>query len=234
MAKKSPAGTEEPIILPAIPAMKKPRGRGGLGGTTLRDYPLFEDIDEYLRARYSSLTILRLLQWQYGDDLEQGRIPPLPSARTLDRYRAAEIPEADLLPRRLIEARLEGLNKKVDLFKSLEELYITAEERVARALQTEDSFNMPVPGTDKAYETVLAVAEQLWKIGQEIGVYPRHGRTFVALSSGGALIATEDPTDEQIELVAAVLYHQRTGRMPPSFYAPAPQIIDGVAELGEP
>jgi len=228
-----------------MPAAKRPR-RGGpekghipppvkqqveLGrASVLKEHPLFDEIDNMLRSRYSPTTVVSLLRWQYGDAI--GKMPPLPSVRTLERYRADEIAEVDLLPARLIEKRVASLNTKLDLFESLTNLYITAEERLARVLEVEDGFPMVVPGVDKAYETALAIAQVLWRIGQDIGIHPRGGRTVFA-PSVRATAVEESISDEEMENVIAALYFRRHGRLPPELNRPAPRIIDGIAQEDE-
>jgi hypothetical protein len=209
-------------------------GKGTRGPRwTLKNHPLFEQIDEYLRARYSPQTVLSMLAREYASELD--RMPPLPSARTLERYRQEQIPEADLLPRRLIERRLEGVNRKVDLWQSLQDLYVMAEERVAKLAAIEDQLQLPVPGVDKVFATVLAVGKQMWEVGQDLGVYPRQGRSPTAsFAPGRGTDDTDDVTDEEIEMYASALYLKRTGKQPPVLGQPAPKIVNGVAELQEP
>jgi hypothetical protein len=142
----------------------------GPGGSSLKSHPLFEEIDNLLRTRYNPTSILKLLAFVYSARMD--KLPPLPSARTLERYRQREIPEVDLLPARLIEKRIEKINRSVDVFASVQLVYVAAEARLARLLEQEDRLPWPMSDVDKAFATVGEAGDQLWRIGQDIGVFP--------------------------------------------------------------
>jgi hypothetical protein len=195
-------------------------------GQSLEGHPLFDEIYELLRNRFSPETIVRMLQWQYGDALEK---TPLPSSRTIHRWRLKRMPPSDLLPPGLLESKLGEIPVKVDLFQSLQNAYRTAEERLARAVESEAPLQgIPLPVTDKAFETVVRVGELLLKVGQDLGLYPRAG--------GGAQFGVflpldtpplGQPTDDEITAVVAAVFQKRTGLERPQL---AP-VIDGEAEV---
>ena len=182
-------------------------------GESVEQHPLFEEIHELLRHRFSPETIVSMMRWQYGQLLEQ---TPLPSARTISRWRDRHMPPAEILPPGLVERKLKDLDVKIDLFQSLQQVYRLAEERLARATETEGGLPAPMPGVDKAVETLLRVGEMMWRIGQDIGVNPRSGPSAqfgVFLPMGTP--PTGEPTDDEITAVVAAVFQKRTGREPP-------------------
>lgn len=201
----------------------KPEGQNDLG-RSLEEHPLFEEIEELLRHRFSPDTIIRMIEWRYGPE-QLEKMPPLPSRRTLHRWRSQHMPPADLLPARLVEQKLQQLELKVDLFKSLQNVYVLAEDRVARALGTEEELVVPMPGTDKALESLLAVGELMWRVGQDIGANPRGARAPVNVFMAGRL-STDAPSEEEMLVVARALYKLQTGQEPPDFSRP---VIEGEA-----
>lgn len=144
-------------------------------GKKVEQHPLFEEIAELCRHRFSPETIVRMLSWQYREALEAGRLPPLPGFRTIHRWREHQMPAADLLPQRLVEAQLGRMEVKIDVFQSLQQVYTLVENRVARHLAVEEKMNLPIPGLDRAVESLLKVGSQLWQVGQDIGAYPKAG-----------------------------------------------------------
>jgi hypothetical protein len=116
----------------------------------------------------------------------------------------------------LVERKLKDLDVKVDLFRSLQQVYRLAEERLARATETEEGLPAPMPGVDKAVETLLRVGDMLWRIGQDIGLNPRPGGSAqfgVFLPLGTPPLG--EPTDDEITAVVAAVFQKRTGREPP-------------------
>jgi len=151
-----------------------PAGGDDEQGRSAEAHPLFPEIYDLLQHHFSPETVVRALQWQHGEALE--RMPPLPSARTIHRWRQRHMPAADLLPPRLLEKKLEEVDIKIDLFKSLQQAYQVAEDRLAKGLGTEEMLQgLPLSSVDRAFETLLRVGEQLWKVGQDLGLYPRFG-----------------------------------------------------------
>lgn len=144
-------------------------------GKKVEQHPLFEEIAELCRHRFSPETIVRILSWQYRDAIEAGRLPPLPGFRTIHRWREHQMAPAELLPPRLVEQQLERIETKVDVFQSLQQVYTIAENRIARHIALEEKMELPVPGLDRALETLLKVGSQLWQVGQDIGAYPKAG-----------------------------------------------------------
>lgn len=120
------------------------------------------------------------------------------------------MPEKDLLPARTLQKKLDSLDEKVDLMQRLQVLYGEAEDRVARLIEGEAKFPLPMPGTDKAIETLLKIGEQLWRLGQDVGLYPRSpgARLTMGLKAGGpgggttVLLQLGDGPPRQIDLTS--------------------------------
>ena len=198
---------------PDPPDLALPPGAEDKFGQSVEQHPLFDEIHELLRYRFSAETIVGMMRWQYGQLLEQ---TPLPSARTITRWRDRHMAPGDILPAGLVERKLKDLEVKVDLFRSLQQVYRLAEERLARATETEEGLPAPMPGVDKAVETLLRVGDMMWRIGQDIGVNPRPGGSaqfgvFVPLGTP----PLGEPTDDEITAVVAAVFQKRTGREPP-------------------
>lgn len=201
--KKVPDATE--IGLPA--------GAEDRFGQAVEQHPLFDEIYELLRHRFSPQTIVSMMRWQYGQLLEK---TPLPSARTISRWRDRHMPAAEILPSGLVERKLKDLEVKVDLFRSLQQVYRLLEDRLCRSMQTEEGLPASMPSVDKDVETLLRVGEMMWRIGQDIGVNPRSGPSAqfgVFLPMGTP--PTGEPTDDEITAVVAAVFQKRTGREPP-------------------
>jgi len=190
-----------------------PAGTEDRFGESVEAHPLFGEIHDLLCHRFSGETIVGMLRWQYGDLLEKA---PLPSARTITRWRDRHMPPGEILPPGLVERKLKQLDTKIDLLKSLQQVYRLAEDRLSRATQTEEGLPAPMPGVDRAVETLLRVGEMMWRIGQDIGVNPRSGPSAqfgVFLPVGTPAIG--EPTDDEITAVVAAVFQKRTGREPP-------------------
>jgi hypothetical protein len=183
-------------------------------GQSLEEHPLFSEIYDLLCNRFSPETVVRMLQWQYGDALEK---TPLPSARTIHRWRLNRMPAADLLPPGLLEKKLGEIPVKVDMFQSLQNVYRAAEDRLSKAIESEEPLQgIPLPVIDKAFETLSRIGELLWKVGQDLGLYPRAGGgaqfgVFVPLGRP----PLGEPTDDEITAVVAAVFQKRTGRERP-------------------
>jgi hypothetical protein len=195
-----------------------PAGGDDQQGRCVEVHPLFGEIYELLRDRFSPETVVHMLQWRYGEALE--RMPPLPSARTIHRWRRRHMPPGDLLPPSLVGQKLKEMDVKVDLWKALQNAYRLAEDRLHKALITEQTLQgVPLSSTDRAIETVLRVGEQLWKVGQDLGLYPRWGvqvgqvnvYLHVGKETGGGEL-----DDEEIAAVAAALSEKRPGQLRPN------------------
>lgn len=155
-------------------------------GRSVEEHPLYEEILELARHRFTPESIVKLLQWQYRAAFENETLPPLPTVRTFHRWRNERMPDADVLPPRVLEARLKRLDRKVDLLQQLQDLYTAQENRVAAMLQSQEGFPLLMPAVDRAVETLLKIAEQLWRVGQDMGLYPRGPGATVAMGVKGA------------------------------------------------
>jgi hypothetical protein len=49
-----------------------------------------------------------------------------------------------------------------------------------------EGFPVPFPRVDKAVETLLRIAEVLWRVGQDMGLYPRQAGGALAMGIKGA------------------------------------------------
>jgi len=158
---------------------KRGRGRppmpegGHAVGQSVMAHPLFSEIYELLQMRWSPVSIVGHLESRHATHFRTGAYPPLPSERVIRRYRNEHLQAHEVLPPSLIEAKLGQVPVQIDLFKSLQLAYQLAEDRIAFHLTAEESQRVPVPGLDKAYETMLKIGEMLWRVGQDLGLYPR-------------------------------------------------------------
>jgi hypothetical protein len=129
-----------------------------------------------------------------------------------------------------VERKLKDIEVKVDLFRSLQQVYRLAEDRLSRATETEEGLPALMPGVDKAVETLLRVGDMMWRIGQDIGVNPRSGPSpqfgvFIPLGTP----PLGEPTDDEITAVVAAVFQKRTGREPPQLGP----VIEGEARVLE-
>jgi hypothetical protein len=203
-----------------------PPGGDDQQGRSVEAHPLFPEIYDLLQHCFRPETVVLTLQWRYAEDLH--RMPPLPSTRTIRRWRERHMPPGDLLPPSLVAEKLTQADAKVDLWQELQNVYQVAEDRLARALSTEEMLQgVPLLATDRAFLTLLRVAQQLWSVGQDLGLYPRWGlpgaRVNVSQPAGNPL-GEDEFTEEEIAAVAAALHEKRTGE-------PAPQFTGATAEL---
>lgn len=189
-------------------------------GRTLEDHPLFEEMYEMMRYHFSPETVWSLIRHRYGDEY-QG--VPLPSQRTLYRWRESYMPDTELLPTRLVFRRLEGVAPKVDLHSRLTQLYEESERRLQRINQLEENMGgVPIPGFERAMEVHLRLSEHLWKIAQDLGMAPRlHTGPAVQVGvfvGGGPtkpqVARDEVGTDEQMA-AADALFRAKFDRDPP-------------------
>ena len=151
----------------------------------VEQHPLFEEIYELARNRYSPENKVRLLQYQHAAEFEAGELPPLPHVRTIRRWLKNRMPEKDMLPLRVLEAKLQTLDRKIDLMRSHQQLYTVAEDRVARLMGLEENLPVPLPGIDRAIETLLKIGTQVWRVGQDLGLYPRQPGAALAMGVKG-------------------------------------------------
>jgi len=196
-----------------------PTGGHDEQGRSVEAHPLFPEIYDLLRHHFSPETVARTLQWQYREALEN--MPPLPSARTMHRWRRRHMPPGDLLPPSLVEDKLAQVDAKIDLWQSLQNVYQVAEDRLARALDTEEMLQgLPLSSVDRAFETLLRCAELLLRTGQDLGLYPRWGVTGARFSmpmGANDRFGADELTDEEIAAMFGALYEKRTGRPAPQF-----------------
>lgn len=184
----------------------KSKGRTG-DGKVVESHPLYEEIYDLACNRYSSESIVRMLQYQHAAEFESGEIPPLPNVRTIHRWRRHRTPEKDVLPLRVLQQKLDSLDQKIDLMQATQQLYAVAEDRVARLTSVEENLDLPLPGVDQAIQTLLKIGEQLWRLGQDVGLYPRQPGAWLTmgLKEGGAgggmvLLQLGDGPPRQIDL----------------------------------
>ena len=169
MQKEKPSRNSSPPQFRDVKNQRRPRSR-------VRIHPLRDQIDSYLRDHYSPRTVLRLLETEYGERLEE--MPPLPSVRSIERYRANHVLTHDLLPAHLIEQRLQDIGPKIDMFGSLQQAFRLAEDRLARLYEAEEAFPFGLPAFDKACAALVRLGELLWRVGQDLGIYPRASLAF--------------------------------------------------------
>jgi len=155
----------------------------GPGAIVLR-HPLQEEIHEMVVSGFSPQSIHSLLSHQYRIAIELEEIPPLPSYRAIYRYRDEHVSDAEILPTRQLTKRLQGAQARIDLMQRLQDLFVDAENRYSLARDTEEGLKLPLPGTDKALESLLHIAEQIWKVGQDLGLYPRSHTPLVQVGVG--------------------------------------------------
>lgn len=142
-------------------------------GRLIEQHPLFDEVRDMLAHHFNTETIVRMLETRFQVGFQNGSLPPLPSARTIRRWREEHMPGTAFLPESVIQTKLKNVDIQIDYYQSLQRVYSLAEDRVARFATVEDDFPMPLPGLKDAFETLLKVGEQMWKIGQDMGLYPR-------------------------------------------------------------
>ena len=188
--------------------MGRGKSREPIGnGKAVEKHPLYEEIYELARSRFSGDSIVRLLQYRHAAEFEAGTLPPLPHARTVYRFLRERMPEKDVLPLRELVVKLNSLDRKVDLVEQLQHLYMVAEDRVARLMEMERPLPFPIPGLDKAVETLLKVSTQLWRVGQDLGMYPRSPGAWLTMgikTGGGGMVLLQlgDGPPRQIDLAS--------------------------------
>lgn len=206
------------------PPPKPPATGSGLG-KSVEKHPLFHEIYEMLCKRWSSHTVIRVLEDRYQAQFVSGEYRPLPDASTIRRYRQYHLPPGEVLPPSLIEEKLDNLDVQVDLFKSLHLAYRVAEDRIARHAATEEDLALPMSGLDRAYETLLKTGQLLWQVGQDLGLYPRGSVVDVrnvAMGPGarstsnlfvfnGEKKSVHVMTDEEMDMAEAILKRDLEG-----------------------
>lgn len=204
--------------------MGRPRNPKGLQGTgkVIESHPLFDEMYHMLENNFSAETVVRLLMFQHAEDLQDPSYPPLPSTRSIDRWRVEHLPPRQALPGTIVDRKLANIDIKVDLFGTLQRQLAIAEGRLERHVETEQSLSLPIPGVDKAAETVLRTGELLWRVGQDLGIYPRavaldamrealgmagpHASAQAFLFQiGGETKTAEQMTDEELDFVEGEL-----------------------------
>lgn len=151
------------------------------------EHPLYDEIADFTRQRFSAKNIWLMLQFRYQEDIAAGRMLELPSVRSIERWRQTTSAPKDLLPLRKLTERLGSMQRQVAMFDQLQELYHAAEDRVVKLLAFEDNMPVPMPGTDKAIETLIRVGLNLWQVGQDLGAYPKpnSGGLTLGMQQGG-------------------------------------------------
>jgi hypothetical protein len=151
-------------------------------GRSVEEHPLFPQILDLLRRRFSAPAVLRALRGEHAAELRT--MPPLPSVSTLQRYRSQKMPAKELLPASLLQTKLRQLEMRVDMGNSLQGLYQLAEDRAVRAFKTEEGLPQPIPGTDRALQTVIKLAELICRVGRDLGLHPRPGASLQEANEG--------------------------------------------------
>lgn len=185
-------------------------------GKVVEEHPLFDEIYERLRHHQSPDFVLRTLDQEYSRELRDGTMKALPAVRSVRNWIILHMPPQDFLPPSQLDEKLENIELKIDLFQSLQKAYQTAENRLVKHLETEETMAIPVPGIDKAYETLLRIGDQVWRIGQDLGLYPRAVDTGPHASSramaqasvfivDGTRKTVQQMSDGELELVETAL-----------------------------
>lgn len=153
----------------------RPKNKPGQSraGRVLEEHPLFDEIHDLLKHAWAPETVWRQIGHLYADELSSGRMKALPSSRTISRWRDDHMAPTGTFPERLLEKKLGGMEAKIDLFQSLQKMYVVAENRMAKSAEAEENLPFPHPGIDRAMDTVMKIADQLWRVGQDLGLFPR-------------------------------------------------------------
>jgi hypothetical protein len=190
-------------------------------------HELFSELEAMLQDRLSPATALALLRHEYAADLAAGTLAPLPSIRSVERWRATALPDAYLLPKRLLEKKLDQVNVRLDLVKSLELVYVALEERAAGLLDRAAAAGELV----QVVASMLATSRELRATVAQLGIWPGGLPSRGVYVPSDALDDGETPSNEEIEVVAAAFYLRRKGRLPPDIDNPGRVVIrDGIAE----
>lgn len=176
-AEKAPNKRGTPKKMGRTPKkMGRPRSLTGAKdgtGKIIESHPLFDEMYHMLENNFSAETVVRLLMFQHQEEFQNPSYPPLPSTRSINRWRVDHLPPQMALKGSIVERRLATIDVKVDLFASLQRQFAIAEGRFERAVETEKGLTLLLPGVDKAAETVLKTGDLLRQVGQDLGVYPR-------------------------------------------------------------
>ena len=127
-------------------------------------YEHFDELKVYLANGWSAPSIHAYLERQYGTE-------GLPSIRAIQRWKNNHMPEAMVIPHRLIKTKLKGVNYKVDLLRQLARLIPLLEDRVCRGLEEELAIGgWPLPNNDDIIRQYLEVLEEYAQLERDFGI----------------------------------------------------------------
>lgn len=136
-----------------------------LDRSTVRSYRQFEELRDCLASGWSVPTVREYLTERYGAE-------GLPSVAAMTKWREKHLETAQrVIPHRVIQEKLKGVQFKVDIIGHLSRLVFICEERVGRGLEAEGKFEgLPLPVNDGVMATYMQVMRDWVKVAQALGI----------------------------------------------------------------
>lgn len=141
-------------------------------------YAHYQELWDCMASGWPAETVHEYLERRFGAE-------GLPSVRTLQRWRENHMPKALVIPHKVIQERLKWVNYKVDVLQHLGRLIPILEDRVARAVDQEESTfgGLPLTVTDTATKVYLEALRDWVAAAQDIGVLPAKPPPVIDMSS---------------------------------------------------
>lgn len=124
-------------------------------------YAHFEELVSCLESGWSPAKVHEFLVLRHGT---------APEEWTIRRWRDAHIPEAKVLPPRVMQEKLKGLDYKVDALGNLSRLVVMLEDRFARWYEQEMTMGMVLPANDGTVRVYLEALRDYVSVAQDLGI----------------------------------------------------------------
>lgn len=187
--------------------------------------PFRDAIEELLKAGWAARRVERFLRERYAAEPELAAA--IPSHGAMSAWAKKNLRPKDVVPASLLNQMLGKAAVDIDVVGELQVLIPVLANRLGAALRFEQSLGGPaVDAVDKAAKTYLDALAMIWRIGQDLGMYPnkpvppitlidRSEHTAVSFQAY-AEQASIGLTPEEWTAVHEVLYEMRHGESLPT------------------
>lgn len=131
--------------------------------STVAQYKYLRELKDCLNSGWPAGATREYLIERYGKDA--------PGERAIERWRKKHLPEAAIVPHRIISEKLKGVQYKVDMIGHLGRLIVMLEDRIGRALEREGELGgYLLSATDQAVQVYLSALRDWMDVAQDLGV----------------------------------------------------------------
>mgnify|MGYP001581332187 CR=1 FL=1 len=144
--------------------MAKKRAKKPGDRSTVFNYKQFDELLACLQSDWPSTTTRQYLIDRFGPE-------GVPGLKAICRWREKHLDVASrVIPHSIIQKKLKGVQFKVDVIGHLSRLVALCEDRMARGLEQEEQFGMPLAVNDGVMQVYLQAIRDYVKVAQDLGI----------------------------------------------------------------